>query len=215
MVMKYWLRLLLITSQVIRKTWCAGRLQHHITVRMLRVCKRAAFRNMRLWCGSAAATFGRHRSPKSRWSGEGWRDWPRWALVFSAHRSWRLGRSPRERASALRLPCFPSVTSSRERPICFFPPGVKMGSVSDRHRRKPASQSHWWCTKEDEDCLSPCRITGSSDTLREAWTCLLVIESTSIPDGDKRSPCASVRSSRRHGVASRARPTQRASQHVT
>lgn len=120
MVMKYWLRLLLITSQVIRKTWCTGRSQHRVTVRMLRVCKRAAFRNMRLWCGSAAATFGRHRSPKSRWSGEGWRDWPRWALVFSAHRSWRLGRSPRERASALRLPCFPSVTSSRERPICFF-----------------------------------------------------------------------------------------------
>lgn len=50
----------------------------------------------------------------------------------------------------------------------FFPPGVKMGSVSDRHRRKTASRSHWWCTKEDEDCLSPCRITGSSDTLRKA-----------------------------------------------
>lgn len=99
MVMEYWSRrnscLRTITNQVIKKTLCTLRLQHHVILQM-HARMRTASRNMRLWCGSAAATFGRHRSRKSPWSGEGW---PRWALGFSAPQSWRLGRSPREKAS--------------------------------------------------------------------------------------------------------------------
>lgn len=46
--------------------------------------------------------------------------------------------------------------------------GRQAGSLSDRRRRKTASPSHWCCTKAEGERLPPCRITGSSDTLRRA-----------------------------------------------
>lgn len=63
-------------------------------------------RVMRLWWGSAAATFGRHRSRKNPWSGGSWKGLSIWARGFSALRSWRPGRSRRATASASRLPWF-------------------------------------------------------------------------------------------------------------
>lgn len=86
------------------------------------------------------------------------------------------------------------------------------GSLRDRLRRtKPHPPSHWCYAKAEGERLPPCRITGSSDTLRRASACLLVIERSSIPD----FPRASLRLTRRHDVTSTAWPTQRAPKRIT
>lgn len=92
--------------------------------------------------------------------------------------------------------------------VSLLPVSEQAGSLSDRRRRKTASPSHWCCTKAEGERLPPCRITGSSDTLRRASACLLVIERCSIPDGDVRSPCVSeIHTSSRCNVNGSANPT--------
>lgn len=110
----------------------------------------------------------------------------------------------------------PRVLPPAESGKMWFPPLLlsEQAQLTQRHRcrRKTASPSHWCCTRAEGERLPPCRITGSSDTVRRASACLLVMECSSILDGNVRSLCVFMR---RHIVTSTARPTQRTPQHVT
>lgn len=98
----------------------------------------------------------------------------------------------------------------------FPPPGVGTSSVSDRRRRKTASPFHWCCTKAEGERLPLCRITGSSDTLRGASVCLLVMERSSITHGDVRSPCVcKILTSSRSNVNRLANPTGSPTRYIT
>lgn len=129
---------------------------------------RPVSRDMRLWWGSAAATFGRHRSRANPWSGGSWKGLSIWGRGFSALRSWRPGRSPRARASALRLPWLcASVDATSSESVFLLSVSEETGSFTDRQRRRrthlPASLV--LCRGGGGRACFPAASRGSSDTL--------------------------------------------------
>lgn len=98
---------------------------------------RPVSRDIRLRWGSAAATFGRHRSRMNPWSGASWKGLSIWGRGFSALRSWRPGRSPRARASALPLPWLcASVDATSSESVFLLSVSEETGSFTDRQRRR-------------------------------------------------------------------------------
>lgn len=138
---------------------------------------RTVSRNMRLWWGSAAATFGRDHSRKSPWSGASWQGLSIWARGFSALRSWRPGRSRKVKASALRLPwlCASAGTTSSAAANLFSSSRCRNSLI---HRptapEKNASSRLTGCVQRRRGrACRPAASRGSSDTLRWSisWSC--------------------------------------------
>lgn len=127
---------------------------------------RTVSRNMRLWWGSVAATFGRHRSRKNPRSGGCWKGLSIWARGFSALRSWRPGRSPRVTALALHLPWLRASAGAASSAAgnLFFSPSFscrnrQAHSQMDTAGEKRIFPFRWWCAEVEGARPLSCRIT--------------------------------------------------------
>lgn len=75
--------------------------------------------------------------------------------------------------------------------------GLTLRRKKKKNTKKTRSPSQWRRAKAKGKRVAPCRITGSSDTLRRASSGLPLIELSSIPgDGDGRFPPLRLRDSR-------------------
>lgn len=173
----------------------------------------AAFRNMRLVriCGSYLWPASLPKEPMVRRGLEGLTQEGSGVFCTSVLTSGSISEGEGVSLAPAMALCLPSVTSSRERPMRVF---LLVSEQTQSATEKSHPRLYWRCTKAEVERLAPCRITGSSDTLRRASACLLVIERSSIPDGDARSH-ARMRFTHRHDATSSARPTLRAPQPVT
>lgn len=169
---------------------------------------RTVSRNMRLWWGSAAATFGRHRFRKNPWSGGSWKGLSKWARGVSALRSWRPGRSPRVTALALHLPwlCASAGAASSAAANLFSSSECRSRQVHsqiDSAGEKRIFAPHWWCAEAEGARLLPSRIM---EVVRQTEHQFVVSRTPPSPIEESWIG-ASPRFARRHDYTSTSRPT--------
>lgn len=199
----------MITNQVIRKTLSApcapGNTPANISW-MLQVCKRAAFRNMRLGADLRQLPLA-GIAPKRAHGPDGLRGVDPgglWGFVSLRLDVWVDLRGRRRQFCACHVaPLPPRLPPAEQRPICS---SRCQSWLRDRRRLKTASSSHFSSKKTEEEFLPPCRITGFGDKLRGTSALLLLAGRSFIPGRWCELPLR-LSFRRRHSVTSSTQPT--------